>query len=93
VAQVGLHVFYRFNPHARDLPISAPEPQQAVYTALPTGKDQPILRLSAAIVLKPDAAPAPAAPAAGKDAKAVVKAPEPAEPEIKASKPAEVTAS
>jgi hypothetical protein len=101
VAQVGLHVFYRFNPHARDLPISAPEPQQAVYTALPAGKDQPTLRLAAAIVLKPDAVSAPAASAAGKDAKAEVKSAEAApaalakaaESEIKAAKSAEATAS
>ena len=56
VAQVGLHVFYRFNPHARDLQIDAPEPQRAVFTATPAG-EQPTLRLAAAIVQKADAAP------------------------------------
>jgi len=95
VAQVGLHVFYRFNPHARDLPTSAPEPQQAVYTALPTGKDQPTLRLAAALVQKPDAA-APAAAGAGKDPKPLAKAPDstPAAPaDLKPTKIAEVSGS
>jgi spore germination cell wall hydrolase CwlJ-like protein len=91
VAQVGLHVFYRFNPHARDLPTSAPEPEQAVYTALPTGKDQPTLRLAAALVQKLDAPPTPAAPA-GKDAKAFDAAPA-AQPDVKPTKSAEATGS
>jgi spore germination cell wall hydrolase CwlJ-like protein len=92
VAQVGLHVFYRFNPHARDLPTSAPEPQQAVYTAMPTGKDQPTLRIAAALVQAPEPAPAaPAAPMTAKDAKAVVRTPDAAPPiqADKALKPAE----
>jgi spore germination cell wall hydrolase CwlJ-like protein len=83
VAQVGLHVFYRFNPHADDAPVAAPpQQQQAVYIALPAVKDPPTLRLATALLQKPDAAtPAPAAaPAAAKDAKTVTKAPEPAEP-------------
>jgi spore germination cell wall hydrolase CwlJ-like protein len=83
VAQVGLHVFYRFNPHTDDAPVAAPpQQQQAVYIALPAVKDAPTLRLATALLQKPDAAtPAPAAaPAAAKDAKAVTKAPEPAEP-------------
>jgi hypothetical protein len=88
VAQVGLHVFYRRNPHADDLPAAAPEPRQAVYTAMPAGKEPPTLRLAAAILQKTDAAPA--APAAAKDAKAVIKAPDAAEPAVK---PAEATAS
>jgi hypothetical protein len=83
VAQVGLHVFYRFNPHADDAPVAAPpQQQQAVYIALPAVKDPPTLRLAAALLQKPDAAtPGPAAaPAAAKDVKAVTKAPETAEP-------------
>jgi hypothetical protein len=67
VAQVGLHVFYRFNPHARDLPIAAPEPQSAVFTSAPAA-DAPALRLANALVQKPDATAAqPVQPA--KDAK------------------------
>lgn len=62
VAQVGLHVFYRRNPHAADLPASAPEPQQAVFTAQPAAKEPPTLRLAAAILQKPDADPPPPAP-------------------------------
>jgi len=95
VAQVGLHVFYRFGPGVRDLPISAPEPEQAVYAALPVGKDQPTLRLAAAIVQKPEPAQGQAAPAA-KDVKAEVtpsalaKA---ADAEVKGSKASEATAS
>jgi hypothetical protein len=91
VAQVGLHVFYRFNPHADDAPAAAP-PQQAVYTALPAEQNPPTLRLAAAILQKPDAAPsAPsAAPVAAKDIKAVTKAPEAAEPALK---PTEAAAS
>jgi hypothetical protein len=85
VAQVGLHVFYRFNPHADDAPVAAPAQQQAVYIALPAVKDPPPLRLAAALLQKPDtgsSAPA-AAPAAGKDAKAVTKTPDSAEPTLK----------
>jgi len=95
VAQVGLHVFYRFNPHARDLaPIAAPEPQHAVFTSQPAG-EQPTLRLAAALVQKADN-PAPAQPA--KDAKPadLPKAPpaglsKAAEPELKNPKAAETT--
>lgn len=79
VAQVGLHVFYRLSPHAHT-DASPPEPvtQKAVFTSAPldTSKGQPEIRLAAALVQKPDPAPADAAPAAaqaGKDAKAVLK--------------------
>jgi spore germination cell wall hydrolase CwlJ-like protein len=83
VAQVGLHVFYRFNPHADDAPVAEPPPQQAVYTALPAD-NPPTLRLAAAILQKPDAAPpAPTAPpVAAKDVKAAPKAPDAGEPAI-----------
>ena len=94
VAQVGLHVFYRFNPHARDLPTDGPEPQHAVFTATPAG-EQPTLRLAAALVQKAD--PAPQAPAA-KPALELPKAPpqgltKAAEPELKTEKPTSTSAS
>ena len=75
VAQVGLHIFYRFNPHAPDIQVVAP--QTAVFTSLPAdgAKGQPTLRLAAALVQKADTQPPPAA-GAGKDAKAVVKLPD-----------------
>ena len=90
VAQVGLHVFYRFNPHADDAPVAAPPSQQAIYTALPADKNPPTLRLAAAILQKPDAAePAPAAaPVVAKEAPART-----TEPDVKAAKPIEATAS
>jgi hypothetical protein len=96
VAQVGLHVFYRFNPHARDLPaIDAPEPQRAVFTGAPAG-EAPTLRLAAALVQKADA---PAAQP--KDAKAVAELPKAApaglskaaEPELKSDKATSTSAS
>lgn len=75
VAQVGLHVFYRRNPHAVDLPTSAPEPQRAVLTAQPAD-GQPTLRLAAAIVQKPDEKSAPsAAPSAPPAAKPLAELP------------------
>lgn len=70
VATVGLHVFYRFNPHAREV-IQAPEPQRAVFTST-DGNLPPTLRIATAMTVKPDTAPVPAA-VVGKDAKAVVK--------------------
>ena len=96
VAQVGLHIFYRFNPHARDLPIDAPEPQRAVFTAQP-GAEQPTLRLAAAIVQKPDATPPQPTPAA-KPLADLPKAPpaglsKAAEPELKTGKSTETSAS
>jgi spore germination cell wall hydrolase CwlJ-like protein len=100
VAQVGLHVFYRFNPHAGDVQ-TASAPEHAIFTALPApeGKDQPQLRLAAAIVQKPEAQAPQAAPA--KDAKPVVKPPaappqgvsKTAEPELSGQKSSEQTAS
>ena len=69
VAQVGLHVFYRFNPHARDV-IQAPEPEHAVFTSI-DAKSAPTLRIATALTVKPDAQPA--APPV-KDAKAAPKA-------------------
>ena len=68
VAQVGLHVFYRRNPHAPppaapDAP-ALPQPQRVEFTSGPA-QPAPTLRIAAALVQKqPD--PAPAAPAAAK---------------------------
>lgn len=94
VAQVGLHVFYRFNPHARDLPTSAPEPQRAVFTSAPAD-GQVTLRLAAAVTQKPEAqtaTPAPAAkPAAELPKAAPVGLSKAAEPDVKKS--AETSAS
>jgi spore germination cell wall hydrolase CwlJ-like protein len=66
VAQVGLHVFYRFNPRgymtakATGAPNAA---EHAVLTSLQTAQDAPSadLRLASALVTKPDAGAAPAA--------------------------------
>jgi len=63
VAQVGLHVFYRRNPHAESAPELQPQPQPAVFTSGP-GAAQPPLRIATALVQKaPDVAPPAAAPA------------------------------
>lgn len=97
VAQVGLHVFYRFNPHARDLqPTAAPEPQHAVFASAPAG-EAPTLRLAAALVQKPDAQTPPTA-ATAKPPMDLPKAPpaglsKAADPEIKSQKSAEASAS
>jgi spore germination cell wall hydrolase CwlJ-like protein len=81
VAQVGLHVFYRFNPRG----FIAPRPElqdHAVFASLaPADAAQPIdLRLSSAIVeaspTAPAVAAAPATEAKPADAKPVAKAPE-----------------
>jgi len=69
VAQVGLHVFYRLNPHApaQDEPDSRPplpKPEPVVFTSAPA-QPPPTLRIAAALVQKPaDPAPATVAPAA-----------------------------
>lgn len=74
VAQVGLHVFYRRNPHAVDMDAPAVT-QHAVFTSAPADpKTQPTLRIATALVQKVDDKPAAAAQA-GKDAKAVVELP------------------
>jgi hypothetical protein len=80
VAQVGLHVFYRFNPHA---PASRPE-DRPVFVSLPMGPASN-LRLATALLEKTadttvaasGLAPQPAAPAA-EPKTATVKPPEPA---------------
>jgi hypothetical protein len=69
VSQVGLHVFYRFNPRARALEAT---PEQAVFASLPDGPLAPgtPLRIATAMVeqtiestLAPPAPLAPAPPA------------------------------
>jgi spore germination cell wall hydrolase CwlJ-like protein len=73
VAQVGLHIFYRRNPHAMDIdPPAVAAPDHAVFTSVVAPAGQPTLRLAAALVQKADVAPAPAAQP-GKDAKAAAK--------------------
>lgn len=102
VAQVGLHVFYRFNPHAADVQTAQAPPERAVFTSQPApAPGEPQLRLAAALVVpNPDAAQPAAAP--GKDAKAMVKAADAApqgnlaktsDPEVKSAKPSDATAS
>jgi hypothetical protein len=83
VAQVGLHIFYRFNPHA---PLTRPE-TRSVLTSLGPASN---LRLATAVLQKASdvtvaasgLAPAPPAPDAnapiGKPVDTAVKAPEPA---------------
>jgi spore germination cell wall hydrolase CwlJ-like protein len=87
VAQVGLHVFYRFNPHAAPRP--ADDDARAVFASLPTPPAPTEFRLASALVEKAaevkapgpttTAAPAPTiapVPAATADAKTAPKAPE-----------------
>lgn len=78
VAQVGLHVFYRRNPHAPVAPDLQPQPQPAVFTAGP-GAAQPPLRIATALVQKsPDLASpaaAPTSPAKSAAAKTVAELP------------------
>jgi hypothetical protein len=51
VSQVGLHVFYRFNPHARALDAA---PERAVFVSLPAQAMAPTapLRIATAMVEK-----------------------------------------
>ena len=49
VAQVGLHVFYRLNPHA---PMN-PAPERAVIVSLPTRAAPPVLEKASAITVAP----------------------------------------
>jgi hypothetical protein len=77
VAQVGLHVFYRFNPHA-PRPALDDADDAPVFVSAPVAKP-PELRLASALIApsaEPDAAKptAPTAPAAGADQKAAPKA-------------------
>jgi hypothetical protein len=60
VAQVGLHVFYRFNPRSRLVakPAAPAEVEQAVMTSLKPEAGAIDLRLASAVVQK-DAPPAP----------------------------------
>ena len=85
VAQVGLHVFYRFNPHA---PLNRPEDHRLL-ASLPVGPGAN-LRLATAVLEKASdvtvavSGLAPAPPSV--DSKAV--APRPAEASAKTSEPA-----
>jgi hypothetical protein len=86
VAQVGLHVFYRFNPHA-------PRPdleQRAVFVSLPTAPGGN-LRLATAVVEKAADATVSAAGLAPADAKAP--APKAADPTASLAKTAEPASS
>ncbi len=84
VAQVGLHVFYRPNPHAQTQALAAAEPaparpagvEHAVMTSLP-GAPIGTLRLASAIE-KTSEAPAAAPRAEAAPARAPVSQPEPA---------------
>jgi hypothetical protein len=78
VSQVGLHVFYRFNPRAR--PLQPEDVEQAVFTAAPAPSDAApsTVRLSSALLVKP--ADAEAAVAASLAAPAPVAEPKPARP-------------
>jgi spore germination cell wall hydrolase CwlJ-like protein len=61
VAQVGLHVFYRFNPHASDRGLTT---ERAVFASLPTPPAPTEFRLASALVDKVSDAAAPAAASA-----------------------------
>jgi spore germination cell wall hydrolase CwlJ-like protein len=82
VAQVGLHVFYRFNPRgymtAKATTTAPNATEHAVLTSLQAAPDAPPadLRLASAMVAKPDVASAPAVdpkPAKAPDASAMGK--------------------
>jgi hypothetical protein len=75
VAQVGVHVFYKFSPYRnRALPAAAPAMQQAVLTSGPTAH-VPELRVSATMDKAVEASLAPVSPDAAKSQPA----PKPAE--------------
>jgi spore germination cell wall hydrolase CwlJ-like protein len=78
VAQVGLHVFYRFSPRSLAPAIAPEAPPRAVFASLPTPGAPIDIRLASALVEKASDAPAQPAPdakpAAAKPAEA--KAPE-----------------
>jgi spore germination cell wall hydrolase CwlJ-like protein len=81
VSQVGLHVFYRFNPHAA--PAGPGNDRSVVFTSAPAPAAAPPLRLAEAMM-----APIPA----GKPAVPVIVLAKPAEPRP-AAKPVEPAAS
>ena len=51
VAQVGLHVFYRFNPHAPMVSPAAPAQERAVFVSLPAAAPQPVLQKAASVTV------------------------------------------
>jgi spore germination cell wall hydrolase CwlJ-like protein len=90
VAQVGLHVFYRFNPHA---PLGRPE-DRAVFVSLPAATS----RLAPPVLEKASAVTASAPTGVASDTAAKVLAAKPAEPSKAAEsaiagQPAEAAAS
>lgn len=88
VAQVGLHIFYRRNPHAPVL--ATPDVEQAVFTGAPAAA-QPTLRLMAAISPRPlDVPPVTQASAKGEASKPAA---EPAPRTEDAAVPAQAAAS
>ena len=89
VAQVGLHIFYRFNPHAPLAPAAddAGRDNRAVFVSLPVGPVSNV-RLATAVLQKTaDATAAATGLASGPDVKAA--GPKPAEPAATAPKATE----
>jgi spore germination cell wall hydrolase CwlJ-like protein len=85
VAQVGLHVFYRLNPHA---PLNPATSERAVFVNLPAAAPKPVLEKASAVTL------APTGQAADTAAKVVAKAvdtPKATEPTL--AQPADAAAS
>jgi spore germination cell wall hydrolase CwlJ-like protein len=94
VAQVGLHVFYRFNPHA---PVARPDDDRAVFVNLPMGPASNLQLTTAVLAKTADAAVAAtglASPAAATVPATEAKAApaKPAEPATTLSKAAATTA-
>jgi len=74
VAQVGLHVFYRFNPHAPRAVQAEPDDDSVVFTSAPVAAPPAELRLAQALTT-----PEPAKPAVAEAPKPVEAAPAKAE--------------
>ena len=96
VAQVGLHIFYRVNPHAPAVRLG-PEPEnRAVFVSLPIGPASS-LRLASALVEKAAAATTTVVTGSPQAAPAEPKAspakPAPAPEPVKASQAGDITAS
>jgi spore germination cell wall hydrolase CwlJ-like protein len=89
VTQVGLHVFYRFNPHARTL--QPADVEQAVFVSAPAteGAQPTTLRLSSALMVKPAEAKAAIAASLGDDHAAPPQPAPAAEPKPSVAKAAE----
>ena len=91
VSQVGLHIFYRFNPRAR--PLQPSDVEQAVFVSSPQGADAPAptLRLASALLVKP--ADAEAAIAASLASPPPAQSAPPADAKPAPAKPADAPAS